>query len=82
MLVNHVGKIIVGNEINIDNPVRQEFKSDPVLEFHLKVIDGNIMSIFEILVDIDVVAHFADDFKIHFPVVIFVNFGIIDLLCK
>jgi hypothetical protein len=40
------------------------------------------MAIFEILVDIDVVAHLADDFKIHLPVIVFVNLGIINLLCK
>jgi hypothetical protein len=74
VLVNHVGKIIVRNEINIEDPVRQEFKPDPAFELHLNVIDRDVVPIFEILVDIDVAAHFADDFKIHFPVIVFVNF--------
>jgi hypothetical protein len=82
VLIDHVGKITVRNEIYCINLLRHEIKFNPVLDLHVIVVDTDIVPVSVVFINIDVVAHPADDFKIHFLEVVTVDQRVIDFLGK
>ena len=52
----------------------------PVFQLHFIVVDRNVMSGFMIFINSDVAAEFANDFKVHFPVIVLVYQGVVNFL--